>query len=397
MPIPGVTDKHWYPRLNKIRLGLKKQGQKGPYPAATDYFVCPPEVQKIYGEKPTELDVMFPSEKIELIAPAWYKCYSFSQGKICQGDGNTSFRKVDTDTGDFAGKETKHWTLAEAECDPAHCPMMGDKQCRKMMSLLFLLPKVPGIGVYQLDTGSYYSIRNIYSMLDSDPEHEGFIRHFTRGRISSLPLKLSVGPQEVITPDAGRKTVYVLNVRSDLILADQIKYSLKSAAQVLLPTLDDNEPPDDLYPEEVLQDGERQAADSGSFDSPEHSTGTATPVVPTTATAEKPVTWEQLGRTQQQVQEAEAARKAKESPAKISKQLKIARNSSKEGSEWDKVTQKDVPGYIELELIYCRLTGKSNRDMYIELGGGSRADQAIPAWDAFLGLKETYCPKDRPE
>ena len=89
-PIPGVTDSHWLPRLGKIRLGKKKQGQKGMYPVATDYFVCPDEVIKIYGETPRELDVMFPSEKMTLFAPAWYKAYSYSQGKICEGDGRST-------------------------------------------------------------------------------------------------------------------------------------------------------------------------------------------------------------------------------------------------------------------------------------------------------------------
>jgi hypothetical protein len=63
--------------------------------------------------------------------------------------------------------------------------------------------------------------------------------------------------------------------------------------------------------------------------------------------------------------------------------------------EWDKVTQKDVPDYIELETIYCKLSGKSTRDMYVELGGGGRADQIIPAWDSFLGLKNNCWPKGK--
>ena len=252
MPIEGVSDIRRYPRLGKIRLGMKKEGQKGTYPTATNYFVCPEEVKKVYGDKPTELDVMFPSEKLELIAPQWYKCYSYTQGLICKGDGKTCMRKIDPETGDFANKDTIQWEFAEGICEPPHCPMIGNKQCRKMMSLIFLLPDVPGLGVYQLDTSSFYSTVNINSQLADD----GFLRYFTNGRISFIPLKLSVMPQEVNPPGAGRKTVHVLSIRADVKLSEIIALSGKTIAQVLLPTLKDDEPPDDLYPDEVLAEAE---------------------------------------------------------------------------------------------------------------------------------------------
>jgi hypothetical protein len=62
MAIKGVTDVVRLPRLEKVRLGIKVQGDKNPYPRPVDYFVCPPEVQKVYTEKPRELRIMFPTE-----------------------------------------------------------------------------------------------------------------------------------------------------------------------------------------------------------------------------------------------------------------------------------------------------------------------------------------------
>ena len=48
------------PRAGKIHLGEKVTNAKGTtYPKATPYFVCPPEVQAVYGDKPTSLKVMF--------------------------------------------------------------------------------------------------------------------------------------------------------------------------------------------------------------------------------------------------------------------------------------------------------------------------------------------------
>ena len=65
MPIKGVTDIVRMPRLGKIHLGVKVEGDRSTYPRAVDYFVCPPEVVAIHGEKPKELDVMFPNEDDE--------------------------------------------------------------------------------------------------------------------------------------------------------------------------------------------------------------------------------------------------------------------------------------------------------------------------------------------
>jgi len=257
VPIDKVSDIRQFPRLGKIRLGIKKEGQHGPYPQPVDYFVCPDEVKTVYGETPRELDVMFPSNDIELVAPQWYKCYSYSQGLLCKGDGKHCRRKVDVNTGDFASRDTKEWVMSDGNCEPEHCPKIGDKQCRKMMSLLFVLPNVPGLGVYQLNTSSFYSIVNLNSQIAPD----GFIRPFTKGRIAFIPLKLSIGPQEVNPPGVGRKTVQVLSVRADVKLADIIRISRQGVAQVLLPTLDEEEPPEDLYPDEIISE-EGEVADT---------------------------------------------------------------------------------------------------------------------------------------
>jgi len=251
-PIDKVSDIRWFPRLGKIHMGIKKEGQRGPYPSATDFFVCPEEVKAVYKDQPRELDVMFPSDDLELVAPQWYKCYSYSQGLICKGDGKTCQRKVDIKTRDFANRDTKQWEMFDGDCHPDKCPMIASKQCRKMMSLLFILHKVPGLGVYQLDTSSFYSIVNLNSQLAPD----GFLRHFTRGRIAFIPLILSLGPRDVNPPGEGRKTVHVLNIRADVKLADIIRISRQKPSQVLLPTLEEEEPPEDLYPEEVLAEAE---------------------------------------------------------------------------------------------------------------------------------------------
>jgi hypothetical protein len=250
--VPEMTelaDRRHFPRLGVIKLGIKKVGEKGPYPSATDYFVCPPEVKAIYGEKPTSLRIMFPANEMALVAPVYHKCYSITQGLVCIGDGNNCQRKIDTKTGDFAGRDTEHWDRVSSVCTPYDCPKVIDKQCWRTMSLFFILPDVPGLGVYQINTRSRYSIGNIQNQLGRD----GFLRPFTKGRIAFIPLILSLNKQQVSPLGEKKKAVYILNITTELKLTDLIEASRKEARQVLLPTAEDDEPPGDSYLEDADQ------------------------------------------------------------------------------------------------------------------------------------------------
>ena len=60
--------------------------------------------------------------------------------------------------------------------------------------------------------------------------------------------------------------------------------------------------------------------------------------------------------------------------------------------EWDKITQEQVPDYPHLETIMWNLCKLQPKDMYIELGGGSRNEMTVAAWQSFLALKERYSP-----
>jgi len=70
-PIKGISEVVRLPRLGKIRLGIRKKNADGiPYPSPTDYFVCPDEVRKVFGERPRELRIMFPIGNNESSGPA---------------------------------------------------------------------------------------------------------------------------------------------------------------------------------------------------------------------------------------------------------------------------------------------------------------------------------------
>ncbi len=70
-----------------------------------------------------------------------------------------------------------------------------------------------------------------------------------------------------------------------------------------------------------------------------------------------------------------------------------AKSEIKPREEWDKITQDRVPDYPHLEPIIWTLSKLQPAAIYKELGGGSRSDMTISAWDAFLTLKERFVPE----
>jgi len=253
MPIKGVSDVRRMPRLGKVRLGIKVEPEgKNPYPRATDYFVVPEEIKEYVGDMPKKLNIMFPTEKADEFAQQWLRCYSFTQGLICKGDGSAAIRKIDVETGDIARHTTEEWVFKQWGCDPDTCEQNLEKQCRRVMNLLFFMPEVPGFGVWQLDTTSFYSIVNINSCVD-------LIRRIC-GRIAFIPLTLSLEPLEVTPPGIKKKTVHILAIRSDVKLADIQKLGRVPPERIMLPELEEEEAPEDLYPEQKLIEAEPKAA-----------------------------------------------------------------------------------------------------------------------------------------
>ena len=245
MPIKGITDRErGLPRIGKIHLGVKDE-KKG-YPKATKYFVFPadhPQFQDLvdtFGEEPTVLRVVFPINEEERIASQFYRCYSRTRGLICKGDGETCRRLVDTQTGALADADSKNVEWKEMLCAGRECADYGVK-CKEVMNLQFMLPEIPGLGIWQIDTGSYNSIMNINAGFD-------MIRAIY-GRIAMVPLLLSLEPREVTPEGAKKKTVRVLHIRSADNLQDAARRAMMEPMKLiasigvpLLPTPDDEIP-----------------------------------------------------------------------------------------------------------------------------------------------------------
>jgi len=204
--IAGVSDVRMFPRVGKIRLGVKKTSQGGrEYPAEVSYFILKPEDcatptiherwRKVYGEKPVEIDVMFPCEDPRVFFEQSYKRYGQS-GLVCKGDGST-FSRIDRETGE----------ILEGECPtPEGCDWCQERNrkgeavitCKRIANLLVLLPRITWNGTFQIDTTSFHSIVQINSALD-------FYRPLA-GRIAMVPFKLRREAKE--TQYGGKKATH---------------------------------------------------------------------------------------------------------------------------------------------------------------------------------------------
>ncbi len=223
-PIKGLSEKRRLPRLGKIHLGVKAKNSRGTeYPKMVDYFVCPPEVQAVFGEKPKELRILIPVEDEDKWASQYYRCYCRSKGLVCKGDGETCVRMVDAQTGALADGNSKEVILKEMECKGRDCADYGVK-CKEVMNLQFLIPEVPGLGIWQIDTGSVNSIRNINATAS--------LLKVLYGRVSMIPLILTVEQLDVNGPDCKKKKVSIMNVKTNETMLALGSYTAKLARQL---------------------------------------------------------------------------------------------------------------------------------------------------------------------
>lgn len=213
--IKGLSDKRRMPRLGKVRLGVMVHPPEGgrPYPRATEHFVVTPEVARVHGDAPKELSIMFPVDDPERLFPQSLKMYRAS-GLYCAGDGQVARRW--TDKGE----------LKELPCP---CPFLESGECGPTATLNFLLPDVPGVGVWQLTTSNQRSIVSVNTAL------EQFARLF--GGLTGIPFALKLEPEPIQRFDekAGRmvkQTLHVLRLDSPLTIREIVEWRQKAGKPV---------------------------------------------------------------------------------------------------------------------------------------------------------------------
>lgn len=199
MPIQSVSNSLRMPVIGKIRLGIRKEASSGAqYPSTVEHFVLTdaPEVEKVYGKDPKELDILFPTDNLEQIIPTYYKWYSAGvKGK----DGSIIGGKLNCygNGPDEAGTAGVAHHLAKRDpvtrvpptrpCLGPKCPDFyaanGQQQCKQSMKVTFMLPMVSWNGVYEIDTTSWHTIRSFHSVLE-------WVRSLNNGIVKMIPFKI---------------------------------------------------------------------------------------------------------------------------------------------------------------------------------------------------------------
>jgi len=240
MTIKGISDVDQLPRIGKIRLGVKDK-EKG-FPIKTDYFVFDPtdkdvieEFKKIYGDKPKALDILFATDDPESNFPQFMKRYTYGT-LVCKGDGEVGQEKQ-------FDKDKKQIGVKEVKCEG--CAYAKSGKCKPLASLMFLLPRIPGIGVFQLDTTSRNSIIGVNAGMK-------LVKTLYK-RISGVPLRLLLSPKTV-SPDGRAKIIYVISLSIEGTLEKALKNgtyapALEAPKVAILPVPDEEEAADH-FPEE---------------------------------------------------------------------------------------------------------------------------------------------------
>ena len=232
MPIKNLSEVRRLPRLGKISLGIKKTTKKdgsacAPYPTEVDYFVVSEKVQEVFGEKPKELRIMFPIENRDIYFQQWYKCYGTNLLK-CKGDGEKAFTW-----------DEKGGGMVEIPCP---CEKLDKGECKQIGILQFLMPDVPGAGIWQVTTSSRNSIIDLNSGID-------FVKAIA-GRAHMVPLLLKREPMEMQRIEDGKpkkSTHYTLKIDldNDVSLRQLQRYGRITPETILLPPVDESK--DDLF------------------------------------------------------------------------------------------------------------------------------------------------------
>jgi len=209
--IAGFRRTQFLPRLGKIRLGIKVKTAKGTeYPKETDYFVCPPEVIAVYGEKPTSLDILLPSEDPNIVVPYCYKKYGSNQKLHCKGNG------------EIAIGQNEKGEMVEKKCP---CEDLKNKKCSQRGHLMVIIPRVSLGGVYQIDTGSTSNINKVMDAM--------LYWQTMAGHCKGIPLTIERVPEKLEDPISHKMNTHYLFKFSSAVNIDNLNKAIENKEKIL--------------------------------------------------------------------------------------------------------------------------------------------------------------------
>lgn len=262
MPIVGFVRRR-YVRLGKISLGEKTRNANSgaEYPRDLDHFRVPEEIAAVYGETPRAIPVRVPSPDIDEWFPYALKRYS-TDGKLwCTGDGQEA--RCFQDSGEWI----------DVPCEYRECEHYAARKCTEIGRLQFIIPTVNMMGVYEIATGSWNTINNVYSEYSSAYEliqaaigPEAAAQAITR---LDFQLTREEAVLEFVDPKSGKRkqtTKWLVHLRPPKVTLDMLnelrqQCSFRPAGYLAAGTPDiEHEPDADEVPGELIEEAEDEDA-----------------------------------------------------------------------------------------------------------------------------------------
>lgn len=215
------------PALGHIACGEKILSRNGKeIPHSLDYFKASGDYAKyfheVYGEKPTRIQVVFPSDDADLVCNEYYELRDSQGKKVATGDGETF--KVWSD-------KIKDYKTLTTEQYPNIMDMVQKQyggEWKITLKLTFLLPKVRGIMVlWTLTTkGSASSIPQVRDTFDSMLEQNGKVAGvifdlIVKMHTSDKPGASSKYPVISLVPNEGEENVRMVTESRKPIMIEQ--------------------------------------------------------------------------------------------------------------------------------------------------------------------------------
>jgi len=159
-----------WPIVGKIKCGIKSD--KG-FPMSVDYFVPTGKYASLfteaYGEKPSTIQIVFPSDDAELVCREEYVLRDNAGKLVATGDGQ-NFRTW--------SEKAKAYIDVSVEKQPDIMELLEKhykQEWKIALTLVFILPLVRGVmGCWQFQTkGSASTIPQIRDTFDTMIEHNG--------------------------------------------------------------------------------------------------------------------------------------------------------------------------------------------------------------------------------
>lgn len=173
-----------FPKIGRIACGEKSE--KG-YPRSLDYFVASGKYKSLfdeaYGEKPTTIQIVFPSDDAELVCKEYYELRDNAGKLVSEGDGET-FKVWSSKSASYTTQTTEDYPNL-MEMIASHYPKC---EWKITLTLNFIIPKVRGVmGLWSFSTkGSASTIPQVRDTFDAMIEQNGH----ASGVIFDLSIKM---------------------------------------------------------------------------------------------------------------------------------------------------------------------------------------------------------------